>query len=335
MDENISVSEFEIINMTKRSIQILTIILGIVFFPASVAKMFTFDAFAKTISNITYLPRELSLAAAFIVIFVEFIGSVALFKRYKLWLVSLVYCCLLGFFLYALLIASHRGIEINCNCFGILNFGLSNQKEFILDIALLNLFILLYFLTFPKKVAKNRSLKFQILKALVTAALIIYVEYGLVGTFSKMGSNITTIEPILASAKIQDSNVLVPQSKNRLLLLLSFADFNCPLCYDDLMQFCDSLQKCDIIYAEKRVLVVFRQDDFADPNNNERMNHWATINNLTFPMIVLPDTIFRQINFKKSSVVVIDKSDNIDFFGLFPLGTDQRNKVFQLLLREI
>jgi hypothetical protein len=157
------------------------------------------------------------------------------------------------------------------------------------------------------------------------------MEGGLVNAILQMEKRFNTVEPLLAQAEAQNRDFALARHKKRLLLLLSFVDFNCPLCYDDLMQFCDSLTTHSSLVNEHRVLAVFRQDNSAVPFNEEKIEHWAKINHIDFPIISMPEDVFAQIGFKKSSIVILKESGDVARIARIPVGALQHKKIFELL----
>jgi len=122
---------------------VLRIALGIVFIVAGLGKIFVLGEFAGTISGITYLSPDASIALAAVLMAVEILGGIALIARFMVVPVSVLFCLLLAVFLWVLASAVIQGREIQCHCFGLLNIALSNRAEIVLDIILFNLFVLL------------------------------------------------------------------------------------------------------------------------------------------------------------------------------------------------
>ncbi len=216
----------------RRVVTFLSVVLGLVFLVAGAAKIPMFDQFAGTVASITYVSFELARIIALIVLAVELLGGLALLFRYKVMFVSVLFCALVGIFLWVLSSALVQGKEIDCHCFGILSIGLSNRAELILDLVIFNLFALLALLTSTKQRGSSANQKVW---WAVTALVVIYLQYSLVTLLSENRDSRQTrnITPALLYAETHNREFASQKPKNRLLFLLSFADFNCPPCFED------------------------------------------------------------------------------------------------------
>ncbi len=81
----------------------------------------------------------------------------------------------------------------------------------------------------------------------------------------------------------------------------------------------------------KRVLVLFKEDEIAYPDEPTRLYRWARANELSFPILIAPDSLFGDIQFTKSSAAVIDSSGNAIFYEILPMGKKHQQTVLQLL----
>ena len=179
----------------------------------------------------------------------------------------------------------------------------------------------------PKKISKSLALILGIvfLAAGVTAYLELPVKsHG-------HGSGNTRLGPILSFADKQNLSFTMASGENRLLLLLNFADFDCPPCYDDFMMFCDLLSEHRAALDEWRVMAIFKPDNVADPADPIRLAMWAKSNGLAFPLAIAPDSLLAEAGVVKSSAVVVDGDGQVVFFERFPMGGEEHRRALGLL----
>jgi hypothetical protein len=316
--------------MREKLVLILSAALGMFFIIAGIGKIFSFGAFASTVSEITYLAQSTSTVLAVAVIAIEILGGVGLFLRYKTTLLSILFCILIALFLWVLSMAIIQGKEIECQCFGILNIGLSNRAALIVDLVLFNLFALLALISSVRKSPPTLSQKVWLA---VTLAAVFYLQYSAFAPMLKernLERNLN-LQPVLSLLKTHHSDFASNEGENRLLFLLYFPDFNCPPCFDEFMTLADILQTRFPNGQSKRLLALFKPDAIADPADPTRLHRWAEANKLFFPTLIAHDSLFQQANFFKSAVAVISPSERILFSEVLPMGPEKLERVIKLL----
>jgi len=315
----------------KKIVIMLSVILGLIFFIAGVAKIFSYTAFSHTISEVTNFSQTFTSVLAWTVIIVEIIGGIALIFRFNIIKVSLIFVVLISIFLWVLSTAIFKGTEINCSCFGILNIGLSNKEEATLDIALLNLFVLLIFLS-SKKTAEN-SLKQKLLTGIILV-IIFYLQYSVFSPLynvEKDGIKESDVGYILLFLNNNENAFYNYRYGNRLLFLLYFPDFNCPPCFDDFIYLSDFLRVQSPNKKIEKAIAIFKSDAVVNKNDTTRLQRWVKANEIGFPVLIGEDSLFQRINFVKSCVLVIDPLGRVLLSEKLPLGNSKVKKITELL----
>ncbi len=101
--------------MKRRAIEIL---LGLIFLVAGVIKACDPNAFYSTIDAYRLLPSVLVLGLAYYLPYLEIVLGLGLMTKVMAFECSCVMAGLVGVFLFALISAWLRGLNIDCGCFG-------------------------------------------------------------------------------------------------------------------------------------------------------------------------------------------------------------------------
>jgi len=120
---------------------------------------------------------------------------------------------------------------------------------------------------------------------------------------------------------------------NRVLFLLHFPDFNCPPCFDSFMMISQMVPTHFGEEQSRGVIALFKPGDIADPDDPSRLNGWAKANELGFPVLIAPDSIFQLLKFQKSSVLILSPSGRVLFSETIPIDP-QRIQFLTHLLQE-
>jgi hypothetical protein len=314
------------------AVKSISLLLGGLFVVAGLGKVFALAPFALTISALTHLSAAEAKLLAMLVVVLELSGGIALLLRFRVVIVSILFCGLLGFFIRLLLVAVLEGRAIDCNCFGILNVGLSNRGEIVLDLVLVNLLILLLILVFQSRGRAEQGRSWWV----IGLTLVIAVEYSLFSPLLKQGAarQESNVLSAISYAETRSPAFASCNGNRRLLFLLRFADFNCPPCFESFIDLADSLRMRLKEGDQHCVLALFAADDVANPANPFRLHRWAQSNEFPFPMVIVPDTLFSQNGIFRSSVAVIGFSNVLLLQKQFPLREGERQIVLGLLDEE-
>ena len=321
--------------MTKRKLTtLLSIGLGCVFFIAGAAKVPVLAQFSQTVSGIVHLSPGMSRTGAIGVVILELAAGTALLFRYRQFVVSALLCILVGAFLWVLASAVAQGREIQCNCFGILGISLPNRSEMILDLVLFNLLAVLAFLSME---TRQHSTFGQKVWSAALGLVLIVLQYTFVGFVFEGSSRSSSVdvEHALAYAEMHHREFGSSAGSNRLLMLLNFSDFNCPPCFDSFVDLCDSMKAQLPDSGRNRVLALFRAGEVADPRDPTPLKRWAQANELLFPMLIAPDSLFESIHVQKSAVVVLGPSGRARMLRVLPIEQADRAAMLRILRNQL
>jgi uncharacterized membrane protein YphA (DoxX/SURF4 family) len=311
----------------------LSYVLGAIFLIAGISKLFILDAFAVTVATTMLIPLAYALILAIGVIAAEVLGAIALFARFKIRLVAMMFCVLVALFVWVLSSAVIQGREITCNCFGNIGIGLTNTQELLLDIVLFNAFAFLAYYSpgkgrVPGKGQGRRGLSWK----MIIAAVLVLLEVSLMMPVLNGGKTSTHLraEAAVGFAERVHPQFALRHPGNRAILLMKYADLGCALCFDDFLAFADSAGS-QLGKNSHRVLVVFDEDQFIRNDSSNHLRRWISANGITLPVVVAPDSILSNAGVVKSMVIIIDRKNDVVFTERFPMGTVKRLIALQLL----
>lgn len=119
---------------------------------------------------------------------------------------------------------------------------------------------------------------------------------------------------------------------NKLLLFIDFDYFECHLCMEDFLDFCDTLSSFyELKDANPPVLMIVKKGNRFRLDEEDRLNLWKKYNRAEFKHIVLPDSIFLHYNITDIQGVVIDNKSKIIYQKNFPMGKKSHIKIIELL----
>jgi hypothetical protein len=307
-------------------VRALSIILGLLFLVAGLAKVFVVDAFALTVAAIAHITASAGFILAAAVICMEAVGAIALISNYRVRMVSLAFCIVVGVFIWILSTAILQGKEIDCNCFGVLGIALSNRYELLLDVVLFNAFGVLAFLS-PGKTASVQSNPGSPMRVstIILLVVVVVLEGLLVLPLlaNRGNGGREDLGAAIQWAERADSAFASFSGGNRALLVIRFSDMSCPLCADDLFEFVDSLQS-PIAGVDHQVVAVFENEPLLRGDSLEHVNRWIAANGFRLPVLVAPDSVAERIHLDKSLVAVINVNDRVLLSERFPMGLAKR-----------
>ena len=304
----------------------LAILLGLVFVAAGMLKIPVFPEFVTTVRTLTYLAGPTARAGAVILIAGEILLGTCLILRWKLKYTPLPLLVLIAGYLWILAWAIIQQREITCHCFGILNLGLSNAHELILDLVLFNgALVVAYFAGRRPAVARTTTWFRRIAPAAV-ALLLGYGEYSLVAPALKSGrvEGSLNLEAALAGVSSVDTAFAL-RSERRLLLLLRFRDFDCSVCFADFVALADSVAPVPADSA--RVLALFSEEGIPRTREPASVRRWAGGAGFFFAIRIVPDSVFRRFGITRSTAILLEQDNTPLFLGELPLGAFLRERV--------
>ncbi|MCL4547654.1 MAG: hypothetical protein M1495_03705 [Bacteroidetes bacterium] len=119
-------------------------------------------------------------------------------------------------------------------------------------------------------------------------------------------------------------------STRSVIFLISFYDFNCPLCYDDFVSISDSLQKQE--KNKTNILYLFEKESATSESlDSTRLEAWKVVNRINSPVYLVKNDLFRHLFIRKSSVIVLDSKEELFTKREFPIGIDGRKEILAYL----
>jgi|GEM_PF-2020255 len=311
----------------------LSFFLGAVFLIAGVGKLLMMETFATTVAGILAATHTAGLVAATAIVAMEIAGGLALLADYRTRMVSLLFCVMVGAFIWMLSAAILNAEQINCNCFGLTGIALSNTQELLLDLLLFNAFVVLAAGASRRDaMSSGGDGSTGPVEGFAAGGTLLLLEVLLVLSVLSGGTDRggSTFDAAIDFAEHADARFAARGNGNRALLLMNYADLNCALCLDDFTVLLDSLES---LFGENsdRVLLIFKEDQFIRSDSSRHMRRWIAANGIAFPVFVAPDSVFDRASFDKSTALVIDRRNVVLLAERFPLGITKRTVALHLL----
>lgn len=321
-------TNFTKINSKSITSIVLTSIIGLVFIISGISKLFVFKSFVMTVAKFLPFLMQHSTYIAGTVIFLEISLGLLMLIRYRLLFASAALSILLTFFIGLLMYEAITGNSIRCNCFGGLNISFPNKVQILIDLVLLNGLILINFLHAKTPLILEKRKQYS---WVIPSVIIIFVEFALIKSvwIDRPGKNIEDTSQILSFVSARNVALLSKKQAKSAIFLISFYDFNCPLCYDDFLALSDSIQK-----STKNINVVYlfeKKSLLAESLDSTRLETWKKVNNINSPAFLVKDKFFEDNSIKKSSIIILDDKKGLFVKGEFPIGEEKRHHILTFL----
>ncbi len=302
---------------------IMRILVGTLFVAAGISKIGILGNFSETVAQVLRISRHSSVVIAYCIISLEiFCGAGLLLNIYTRSCTVMLGVLTTSFlFLLARAVVSQR--TFICNCFGVIPVSLSNSTEFILNLIILDGLFAIFSLSSAAPTLRSAIQKWfgsAVLMLLLcgqAAAAVFVVERE-----KPIDSiNIENIGTYFSTQHQYSFN----SDRNRHIVLIRRSDFNCPACFNDFISYVNFMQQyyynagdaCSIVGLVERAGPL--EDSLA-------VKKWGQTNDIRFPLLFVPESIFAEFNVKKSCVVVQEPFGTVRFIYVFP-GTDAGRKV--------
>lgn len=311
--------------VTERITSILARVLGIVFLFSGIGKMFALSSFAGTVADLAGFSSSYSFVIALTVIGIELVGGIGFVFGYRVPRLSLLFMLLVGMFTFVLVGALVQRKEFVCNCFGIFDLGLTSFQEIVFNVSLLNLLFVLAALSRKPWIAVTYR------HALVLI-LVVVAEYTMIAPLEKFNQPKPAIDRgrINSFLETKVPEFLMSGAARKVVFLLRYTDFSCPPCLESFIAFADSLRTRKAVNRGYLVVGIMQEDETLFANAQSRLVHWKEANGLDFPLVLAPDSLFRQMNNGKSAIAIWEGSEVL-FFHTFPLSVEQFRSVLAIL----
>ncbi|MBI5808544.1 MAG: DoxX family protein [Ignavibacteriales bacterium] len=307
----------------------ITTVIGLVFLISGISKVFVLKSFSTTVAH--FLPFLFSIAypIAVGVVILEISLGFMLLVRYKLAISSFAISVLLTFFIGILMFESMTGSSIRCNCFGGLNISFPSKVQIVIDLIMLNGLIAVNFLH-----AKNLIpvIKNNWISWVAPALVVVILEILLIKSVwnPNIKSKSEDVSLLLSFVSQQNHTAIENQSAKKTFFLMSFYDFNCPLCYDDFLALSDSLQSKK--YKNVNVIYLFERKSLAvESLDSTRLETWKDVNSIHFPVLLADNKLFEDYSIRKSSILILDENNQLVIKDQFPVGKEKRTNILHYL----
>lgn len=300
-------------------------LLGCIFILSGIGKIPLWMSFVETISLLTKSSATISTILAILVVVFEIGGGIALFKRYRLPLVSILFSLFLGVLILVLVYALVQQKNFLCHCFGIFDIGLSQFGEIVLDVILLNTFVLLILLS----VKRQSRVGFT---GVVLFLIVAWGEFSVVSPLQRFSNKPAETDVVMTTSFVEQyiPEFALLNKQKRVIFLLNYADFSCPPCFDSFAALADSLELLMSGHDRYRIAGVFREDETIRAVGQQRLMHWKEVNGFDFPVVVAPDSLFQRMNNGKSAALVSEEN-NVLFFARFPLSRQEFKTILSIM----
>jgi uncharacterized membrane protein YphA (DoxX/SURF4 family) len=319
----------EVITMSR----FLAFVLGILFFAAGISKLFVLEAFAATIAGIIHAPIHIAFSLAVGIICLEAGGAIALLTDFKTRTVSILFCAVVGVFIWVLVSAILQGKEITCHCFGILGISLTNRQELMLDVLLFNAFGLLGYLSpVDDRALFRRNPRWGRVSTAALALILGLLECGLLVSLLDGGRVLAELHPeqAILFAERADSGFANQSKGNRILFVIRLADLQCPLCCDDFLRLADSVH-ARMGDNAGRALALFERVVSERNDSLSQIQQWVNMKRFQIPAIEAPDSVIKALHLRKSLALIIDPGNKVVLSERFPMGLAKQLTALQLL----
>jgi Methylamine utilisation protein MauE len=311
----------------------MRVLLGTILCVSGTSKLLVMSGFAATVSELFQCSGTTAGILALGLVAVEGLLGLGLLLGRRVYLFAGGACGLFGLFLWVLGDALTHGREILCHCFGALPFRLSNQMEFVVDLALFNASAFLALdhdsiRRFRAGAAGARRI------ALRLAAAGLFAGQGLllVGVLSSENrSDALNLPALVRFTEAETDRFAGKTQGRRLLLVIELHDFNCLPCFEDFLALCDEIQSDSSIVEEQQVALVIRQPGDGGSTSPEMLKAWARETGVTFAVAVLPESAAAELGIRKSFGVVFSGDGREVLRREMPIGRSVRKQMLQLL----
>ena len=295
--------------------------LGVVFAIAGAAKSLDLPSLVSTIGELTGTPPGAAMVLALLLIVAEIVGGLLLILGIGSRVAALALSALMVAFILTPLVLEPEALRFQCNCFGPLTPAMSLQARLVLDLALLDLLLLVALAGPPRRARLSR---------LAPAALAMLALLQLAALLAGSSDSPTDLRAALEHATLLDT-LFAATSGNRAILLLDFTDFRCPSCYDNIYRTTDTLSRRQGPGTSHRALILLRSKGWSLAEAKARARRWRETAGITLPTYTIGDSLFTAAGETGSSVAVFDTLGKTVFRKTFPLRDQDRHHLVRLL----
>lgn len=308
----------------------ISTLVGLIFFVSGISKILVFKSFSITVMRFLPFFSKITYLIAIFVIILEISLGFMLLIRYKLAFTSFALSILLTFFIGILMYEVMTGISIRCNCFGGLNISFPPKTQMIIDIILLNCLIILFLIHTKGHTLLNKK---EWIAWIIPVLFLMILEILLIKSAWSTNriSNTGTVSFLLSFVTSQNHAELENKFAKKVFFLVSFYDFNCPLCYDDFLELSDSLKSNK--YRNVYITYLFEKLSLnTESMDSLRLQIWKETNEIHSPVLLVDNKLFQDYKIRKSLVLILNEKNQLLIKKEFPIGAEARKNILHYLL---
>ena len=303
---------------------------GILFLISGAAKIPMPGKLAQTIASVLGSGTGASLLAALLVIVTEIAGGAALSLCRRVRTASAMLAGLTLVFIAVLYPAAVEHRPLVCNCFGILGISLPSRIELALDMVLFDLLLAAVMLWPADRKGLMPAGRKLAAAAVIVAA--ICIQGALLGrTLAAWEDSSPELHAALSFAAERSPSNHIDPGQRAMVFLIDFADFTCPLCFEDFLALVDSLRGPAPSGTRWRALALMKEGGAERLSGGNRLQRWASDTGIPFPLLLVPDSVFAAAGFRKSMVAVLDESGQTVLHAELPMGPGRRAEALRVL----
>ena len=121
-------------------------------------------------------------------------------------------------------------------------------------------------------------------------------------------------------------------SEKALIVVISFSDFSCALCYEDFLLFVRMLEGQRIGNVRHRARVYVRQDGSDLASMQHHVHEWANNIGISVPAKLVPDSLLQGPFHSKGRVVLFNERWEVVKHDSFPLGGNRARALVESLI---
>lgn len=117
---------------------------------------------------------------------------------------------------------------------------------------------------------------------------------------------------------------------NRVIIFIDMTDLSCPDCEGSLLYICNYLNDNYLNNRDKILLLVKKRKRNLD-YYEDLITTWISDNDIKLNIKLDLDNIFKKANIKKTSIVILDKNNNLVVYKEFPLSRIEIDKIINIV----
>lgn len=303
--------------------------LGLILLGAAISKLLSLAPFFSSVEQLSGIPKQIAVPVGLCVLTAEFAAGLSLLTGYRAKQAAYLSVVLFATFASVLSRAIARGIDLPCNCFGVLGPVLPIRGEALLDLALC-----VVALHFGRSFHSTGSTEVQPLRITAPAAALVLLWGSALILWPHL-HRMSAPDPAwtMLRTKLLRAAGPTPQGHGTVFLLADFDDFGCHLCLDDFLAFCDSLESSSSPERPVVRLIARRDSAMSEEDQFRMLRGWGAGNHYSFSLSIDREGLFDPGRSPRTALVALDPEGRVLSAARFPLGPDRREEILRAVCR--